>query len=517
MSMFPRMRNNMANYTDNKPNKRAKTDLPYNSSAEQAVLGSALLNKDALYTVLSSLQEDDFFEGRHQLIYRAINQLRERGVNVDTLTATEELMNMKELDNIGGVEYLQQCCDSMVAFANLDYYIAIVNDQSCLRKLLVTLRNIDKKYHTEEIENVNDFILKSEELIKDATERRRISSFKPTSAVAPEVEGVIKSARELEDDDVTGLNTGYEGINKRTQGFQRSNLIIIAARPAVGKTALALNFAYRVATRAKTPVAIFSLEMSSELLVRRLIASESYIPLQTLSTGKLTGEQRIKLGDAVKRVINAPIYIDDTPGNKLMDIIAKSRKLQAKEPNLGLIIVDYLGLVETSGNNKGNYSRQEEVRKISLALKQLSLELKIPIIALSQLSRDVEKDKRKPQLSDLRDSGSIEQDADVVMLLHREDYGKESKNNPVANKKLGDLTEEERKKLSYGQQQQMLAEQMPGDASYVDVIIAKNRNGQTGNVPLFFYKAFGRFDTPPKEWEEKMKEIASQMDVTASN
>ena len=145
MSMFPRMRNNMANYTDNKPNKRAKTDLPYNSSAEQAVLGSALLNKDALYTVLSSLQEDDFFEGRHQLIYRAINQLRERGVNVDTLTATEELMNMKELDNIGGVEYLQQCCDSMVAFANLDYYIAIVNDQSCLRKLLVTLRNIDKK------------------------------------------------------------------------------------------------------------------------------------------------------------------------------------------------------------------------------------------------------------------------------------------------------------------------------------------------------------------------------------
>lgn len=506
----------MAYKNNNQTAKRARGDLPYNEQAEQAVLGSALLSKDALYTVLSSLQEDDFFEGRHQLIYRAINQLRERGVNVDTLTASEELMNMKELDNIGGVEYLQECCDSMVAFANLDYYIAIVNDQSCLRKLLNTIRNIDQKYHTEEIENVNDFILKSEEWIKDATERRRISSFKPTKDVAPEVEGIIKSARELEDDDVTGLNTGYEGINKRTQGFQRSNLIIIAARPAVGKTALALNFAYRVATRAKTPVAIFSLEMSSELLVRRLIASESYIPLQVLSTGKLTGEQRIKLGDAVKRVGNAPIYIDDTPGNKLMDIIAKSRKLQAKEPNLGLIIVDYLGLVETSGNGR-NDSRQEEVRKISLALKQLSLELKIPIIALSQLSRDVEKEKRKPQLSDLRDSGSIEQDADVVMLLHREDYGKESKNSPTGNKKLSDLSEEDRKKLSYGQQQQMLAEQMPGDASYVDVIIAKNRNGQTGNVPLFFYKAFGRFDTPPKEWEEKMKEIADQMDATASN
>ena len=256
--------------------------------------------------------------------------------------------------------------------------------------------------------------------------------------------------------------------------------------------------------------------MASELLVRRLIASESYIPLQTLSTGKLTGEQRAKLSNAVKRISAAPIYIDDTPGNKLMDIIAKSRKLQAKVPELGLIIVDYLGLVEVTQKGRNSDSRQEEVRKISLALKQLSLEMKIPIIALSQLSRDVEKAGRKPQLSDLRDSGSIEQDADVVMLLHREDYQKETKNN-AGNKQLKDLTDEERKKLSYGQQQQMLADQMPGDASYVDVIIAKNRNGQTGSVPLFFYKAFGRFDTPPKEWEEKMKELASQLDTSASN
>ncbi|MBO4856206.1 MAG: DnaB-like helicase C-terminal domain-containing protein, partial [Bacilli bacterium] len=286
-----------------------------------------------------------------------------------------------------------------------------------------------------------------------------------------------------------------------------------AARPAVGKTALALNFAYRAATRAKTPVAIFSLEMSSELLVRRLIASESLIPLKNLSTGKLSGEQRLKLNDAVKRVGGAPIYIDDTPGNKLMDIIAKSRKLQAKEPDLGLIVVDYLGLVETSGN-KGD-SRQEEVRKISLALKQLAMELKVPVLALSQLSRDVEKQNRKPQLSDLRDSGSIEQDADVVMLLHREDYGKESKQNKVGNKKLNDLTPDERKKLSYGQQQQMLAESMSGDASYVDVIIAKNRNGQTDNVPLFFYKSYGRFDTPPKEWQEQMRALA-QMDEAAN-
>ena len=489
--------------------KTAKTDLPYNEQAEQACLGSALLSKDAMYSVLSSLQESDFFEGRHQLIYRAIDNLCVRGVNVDTLTCAEELLNLKELDNIGGVEYLQLCCDSMVAFANLDHYINIVNDQSCLRKLLEAIRQIDYKYHSEEIENINDFILKGEEMIKDATERRRISSFKPTKEVAPEVEGIIKSTRELADDEVTGLNTGYEDINKITQGFQRSNLVILAARPAVGKTALALNFAYRAATRAKKPVAIFSLEMSSELLVRRLIASESLIPLKNLSTGQLSGEQRLKLSDAVKRVGGAPIYIDDTPGNKLMDIIAKSRKLQAKEPELGLIVVDYLGLVETSGN-KGD-SRQEEVRKISLALKQLAMELKIPVLALSQLSRDVEKQNRKPQLSDLRDSGSIEQDADVVMLLHREDYGKESKTNKYDNKKLDELTPEERKKLSMGQKHQMLTESLSGDASYVDVIIAKNRNGQTDVVPLFFYKSYGRFDTPPKEWKEQMREL-SRMD-----
>ena len=489
--------------------KVAKSDLPYNEQAEQAVLGSALLSKDAMYSVLSSLVESDFFEGRHQLIYRAINNLRERGVNVDTLTCAEELLNLKELDNIGGVEYLQLCCDSMVAFANLDHYINIVNDQSCLRKLLEAIRQIDFKYHSEEIENINDFILKGEEMIKDATERRRISTFKPTKEVAPEVEAVIKSTRELAEDDVTGLNTGYEDVNRITQGFQRSNLVILAARPAVGKTALALNFAYRAATRAKKPVAIFSLEMSSELLVRRLIASESLIPLKNLSTGQLNGEQRLKLSDAVKRVGSAPIYIDDTPGNKLMDIIAKSRKLQAKEPELGLIVVDYLGLVETSGN-KGD-SRQEEVRKISLALKQLAMELKIPVLALSQLSRDVEKQNRKPQLSDLRDSGSIEQDADVVMLLHREDYGKESKSNKYENKKLDELTPEERKKLSMGQKHQMLTESMSGDASYVDVIIAKNRNGQTDVVPLFFYKSYGRFDTPPKEWKEQMRAL-SQMD-----
>ena len=490
--------------------KKAKLDLPYNEQAERAVLGSALLSADALYTVLSNLVEEDFFEGRHQLIFRALYQLRERNINADTLTVTEELLNMKELDNIGGVEYLQECCDSMVALANLDYYINIVNDQSCLRRLLTTIRAIDKKYHTEEITNINDFLLDSEEDIKIATEKRRISHFKETKHVAPAVQDKINSARQLEEGDVIGLNTGFKRVNDITQGFQEGNLIILAARPAVGKTALALNFAYRVATRAKKPVAIFSLEMPSEALVTRLLGSESLVPLKSLTTGRVTGEQRVKLDDAVKKVSAAPIYIDDTPGNKLMNIIAKCRKLQAKVPDLAFVVVDYLGLVEAGG--KGADSRQEEVRKISLALKQLALELKVPILALSQLSRLVEREKRRPLMSDLRDSGSIEQDADVVMLMHREDYS--SNKDQESSKKLSSLSYEERQKLSAGQQKQMLAtEMMSNDASYVELNIAKNRNGQTGRVGLFFYKAIGRFDEPPKEFEEKMRELTEQSEI----
>ena len=493
--------------------KKAKLDLPYNEQAERAVLGSALLSSDALYTVLSYLTEEDFFEGRHQLIFRALWQLRERNINADTLTVTEELLNMKELDNIGGVDYLQECCDSMVAIANLDYYISIVNDQSCLRRLLVTIRDIDKKYHTEEIPDINSFLLDSEEEIKIATEKRRVSQFKETKQVAPEVESIISNARELEEGDVIGLNTGFTRVNDITQGFQKGNLIILAARPAVGKTALALNFAYRVATRAKKPVAIFSLEMPSEALVTRLLGSESFIPLRNLTTGKLSGEQRIKLSDAVRRVSAAPIYIDDTPGNKLMNIIAKCRKLQAKVPDLAFVVVDYLGLVEAG--SKGADSRQEEVRKISLALKQLALELKIPVLALSQLSRLVEREKRRPVMSDLRDSGSIEQDADVVMLMHREDYN--SNKDEASQKKIADMSLEERKKMSLGQQKQMLVSQMSGsnegDASYVELNIAKNRNGQTGRVGLFFYKTYGRFEDPPKEWEQQMRELLEKSEI----
>ena len=492
--------------------KKTKTqnELPYNEQAEQAVLGSALLSRECLYNVLSSLNEEDFFVGKHQLLYRAIRNLFDKKSAVDVLTVTEELMNMKELDNIGGVEYLQQCTDSMVALSSIDYYINIVNDQAVLRRLIQSCRDIDNKFLNDEINDVNGFIADSENLLKDAIERRRVSEFQKAETVAERVKMSIETPKEMKVDDVNGLTTGFNNINKITQGFHAGDMIIVAARPSVGKTALALNFAYRAANRTNKPVAIFSLEMPAEQLVTRLIGTESSVSLSKINTGNLVGVDRAKVANAIYKIGSLPIYIDDSPNGKLMDIIAKSRKLHANEPELGLIIVDYLGLV-SSGSSRSSDSRQEEVRKASLALKALARDLRVPVIVVSQLSRSVEQrgENKRPILSDLRDSGSIEQDADVVMLLYREDYYKDSKNpnQNAGDKKMKNLTGSERFEMVKEQKEKITGESMVGDVSFVEVNIAKNRNGQTGKSYLFFYKSFGRFDEPSEEWLKQMREI----------
>ena len=487
-------------------------ELPYNAQAEQAVLGSALLSRECLYTVFSRLNEEDFFLGKHQLIYRAIKNLFDKQTPVDVLTVTEELMNMKELETIGGVEYLQQCSDAMVALSSIDYYVNIVNDQAVLRRLIQTCRDIDAAYLSEEINDVNEFIANSETTLKDAVEKRRVAEFKKAKDVAEEVKLNIETPQEVKTDGVSGLTTGFDRLNNITQGFHPGDMIIVAARPSVGKTALALNFAYRAASRTNKPIAIFSLEMPAEALIKRLIGVESSVSLTKITTGNLVGVDRAKVANAIYKIGSLPLYIDDSPNGKLMDIIAKSRKLQANEPDLGMIIIDYLGLVTTGSSSKGADSRQEEVRKTSLALKALARELQVPIIVVSQLSRDVEKrgENKRPILSDLRDSGSIEQDADVVMLLYREDYYKNSKapNNNAGNKKMGNLCGSERFEMVKEQKEKITGEPMGGDVSYVEVNVAKNRNGQTGNAYLFFYKSFGRFDEPSEEWLKQMREIS---------
>ena len=489
---------------------RAPRELPHNEQAEQAVLGSALLSKECLFTVFSSLNEEDFYIGKHQLIYRAIKNLFDKESAVDVLTVTEELMNMKELETIGGVEYLQQCSDAMVAISSIDYYVNIVNDQAVLRRLIQSCRDIDYKFLNDEIDDINGFIADSENLLKNATEKRRVSEFKRVQQVAESVKMSIETPKETKTDGVNGLTTGFDSLNKITQGFHAGDMIIVVARPSVGKTALALNFAYRAANRTDKPVAIFSLEMPAEQLVTRLIGAESSVSLSKITTSNLNGVDRAKVASAISKIGSLPLWIDDSPNGKLMDIIAKSRKLQASCPDLGLIIIDYLGLV-SSGNNKNSDSRQEEVRKASLALKALARELKVPVIVVSQLSRSVEQrgENKRPILSDLRDSGSIEQDADVVMLLYREDYYKDSKapNSGAGDKKMKNLTGSERFEMVKEQKEKITGESMVGDVSFVEVNVDKNRNGQTGKSYLFFYKSFGRFDEPSEEWLKQMREI----------
>ena len=493
--------------------KKVTNDLPHNIDAEKAVIGAAFLTKDALLDVINSVDEDDFYEGKHQLIIRAIKNVANADQVVDAVTVTEELINMKELENIGGVEYLKECGDSIVAISSLQYYIDILLKQSALRKMLIAVRNIDEKYRTQEIEDIDDFIAASDNEFKDALNKRKISSFDTTGHVAQIIGEEIAHMQVKDNESLIGLTTGYDNINRLTQGFKKSEMIVVAARPNVGKTALCLNFALRSSIQGRKAVAIFSLEMSKELLVRRLIGCRSYVPLTKIATGNLTGQERSKINNAIQELSEAKIYIDDSSDLRLTDIITKSKKLQASEPNLGLIIIDYLGLVTTPSKARTPDSRQEEVRKISLALKQLARDLDLPIIVVSQLSRDVEKrDTKKPMLSDLRDSGSIEQDADIVMLLYREDYY-DKKANPAGNKKGGQLTGQEKYELAKESTAQNLANQIPGNASYVEVNIAKNRNGGTGKCPLFFYRDYGLFDQPSPEWEEAMAKVAKDAEI----
>ena len=494
-------------------NKQVATELPYNADAERVVLGSAMLKKDYCLDILNTLEEEDFFLGKHQIMFRAIQSLAVRGVDVDVLTVAEELSNLKELENIGGAKYLAECTNTVVAASTLTFYIRIIQDNSVLRKMLTTIRGIDSEYRNEEIENINDFILDSENRFKESISKRHISSFVTTQEIAPTIQDSLEKLQDADNDsDVIGVSTGYERLNQITQGFKPGELIVVAARPAVGKTAICLNFAHKIATHSKKAVAIFSLEMSKEQIFNRLVAMDSCIDAKKINSGRLSSAtDKVKVLNSIKTIANSKICNDDTASIKLKDIITKSTKLQAHEPDLALIVVDYLGLVQiASKNGRSPDSRQEEVRQISLALKGLARDLKVPVVAVSQLSRAVEKrDSQRPVMSDLRDSGNIEQDADIVILLYREDYYADRKSN-ASNKKGGQLTPNDKYELAKAQKEKDLGAEIPGNASYTEVIVAKNRAGQTGVARLFFYKDYVRFESPSKEWEDAMNAIAEE-------
>lgn len=446
--------------TDNLP--------PQNIEAEQAVLGAIFLNTDALADAMEYVEADDFYRRAHQILFQAMVNLNNDGEAIDVLTVQNYLTTNNQLDDVGGVAYIAELATSVPTAANAGYYAKIVEGKSMLRRLISTATNIITQANNGD-DDVPSLLDSAERQIMDVSERRNRSGFREIKDVLNETLSDIDRLSQ-QSEDITGLPTGYREFDKMTAGLQPDNLIILAARPAVGKTAFALNIAQNVATSTDTSVAIFSLEMSAESLVNRMLCAEGSINANHLRTGQLDEGEWQNLIVAMGALSNTSIFIDDTPSIKMAEIRAKCRRLAKEKGNLGLVVIDYLQLIE--GSNKE--SRQQEVSEISRQLKKLAKELSVPILALSQLSRGVEqRQDKRPVLSDIRESGSIEQDADIVAFLYRDDYYERG----------------ESKSEEDGDDQDSLNQ----DVGEVELIIEKNRAGARGTVKLLFIKSYNKF------------------------
>ena len=428
---------------------------PHDIEAEQAILGSMLIDKDAVINAIEVLKEEDFYREDNKTIYSAMLSLYARSEPIDIITVKSELTQIGKFETVGGLEYLASLPDKVPVVSNIENYIQIVEEKSILRKLIKASNEISQMGYdqTEETECIMDV---AEKKIFDIMQNRNTKGYTPIKEV------LINAIDELEKlynhkGGITGIATGFIDLDRITAGLHNSDLVLIAARPAMGKSAFALNIASHVAIREKVPVAVFNLEMSKEQLGSRILCSEAMVDSNKVRTGNIEEEDWIKLVSAVGPLSEAEIYIDDTPGISISEIRAKCRKMKL-EKNIGLIIIDYLQLIQ--GTGKKNVSREQEISEISRSLKILAKELDVPVIALSQLSRAAEqRTDHKPMLSDLRESGAIEQDADIVMFIYREDYY-----NP----------DTERKNIA-------------------EIILAKHRAGATGTVELMWLGSYTKF------------------------
>lgn len=438
---------------------------PQDIEAEQAVLGAVFLDADAIIDAMEVIAPEDFYRRSHQIIFQAMIQLNDRSESIDLITLKAEIEKSNSLEDVGGLTYLTELSQASPSAASIAYYAKIVDDKATLRNLIQTASRIVTKGF-EQDEDVQSIIDQAEKSILEVSEKRNSNGFQ---SIAEVLNRTIETIDQLaqNNEEITGLPTGYAALDKMTAGLQKEELIILAARPAVGKTAFALNIAQNVGTKTDRSVAIFSLEMGAESLVNRMLCAEGSIEASHLRTGQLSEEEWRNLIVAMGSLSNANIYIDDTPGIKISEIRARCRKLAQEKGNLGLILIDYLQLIEGTGRE----NRQQEVSEISRQLKKLAKELKVPVIALSQLSRGVEqRQDKRPVLSDIRESGSIEQDADIVAFLYRDDYYRSE----------GDDDDEP-------EEQQ--------NNNVIEVIIEKNRSGARGTVELLFIKEYNKFSS----------------------
>ncbi len=439
--------------------------MPHNIDAEKSVLGAMFLSKYALQKAIEALNKDLFYLDTHAKIFETIKNLREKLISVDLTTVTEELENKKLLKQIGGVEYLTELINFVPTAANVDEYIRIVNEKAILRRLIEEATQIVSSGYNQE-EDINEVLDNAEKKILNVVKTKTGSEFRSIQDV------LIKTQNDLETlskrrSEITGIPTGYYDLDKITSGFHENELIIIAARPAMGKTAFALNLATNIALNTEKTVALFNMEMSGEQLAMRMLSSIGQIDGYKLKSGKLEHHDWKKLNEAISRLAETKLFIDDTSGMTINEIKAKCRRLYNSEGGLGIIIIDYLQLISGSAKTLGN--RQQEVSEISRSLKTLAMELNVPVIALAQLSRNVEgREDKRPLLSDLRESGSIEQDADIVAFLYRDDYYTKQ------------ITIDE-------------------NTSKSEFIIAKHRNGPTATIDLIFKRNTSTFVNMLKE------------------
>lgn len=429
--------------------------LPQNIEAEQSVLGAMLIRQEAITETQEILRAGDFYREAHRIVYNAIEELFSNHEAVDLVTLTEQLRKTNNLDKVGGISFVTALANSVPTAANVVYHAKIVKEKAELRRLIDAATEIATKAYADE-DDVDDIMDDAEKKILAIAANQMRGSFVPISEI---IISAIDRVEQLYENQggLTGISTGFSDLDQLTSGLQPSDLVLVAARPSMGKTAFTLNIATYAALH-DSSVAFFSLEMSKEQLVQRMICSEGGIDSQRLRTGDLLDEEWTQLIATADRLSTAKIYIDDTPGITVMELRSKARRLKA-EHGLDLVIIDYLQLMQGRSARSGD-NRQQEISEISRSLKALARELGVPVVALSQLSRSVEsRQVKKPMLSDLRESGSLEQDADIVMFLYREDYY----NQETENKNI------------------------------TEVIIAKHRNGPIDTVRLFFHKEYTKF------------------------
>jgi len=443
--------------------------LPHNIEAEQSVIGAMFLSKYAINRATEELYPELFYLDSHAKIFEVIKELADDKKPIDITTVVESLNSKKYLDKIGGVEYLTEVVNSVPSAANVDYYIEIVRDKAILRRLIdvsteITTSSYDAK------DSTNEILDNAEKQILSVIKNRKGGEFKSIQQVVSRAQSILEELA-AQEGNITGISTGFTDLDNLTSGLHGSEFIVIAARPAMGKTAFALNLATNIAINSGKTVALFNLEMSAEQLAMRMISSLGQIEGSKIRSGSLESKDWDGVNEAISALADAKMYIDDTPGLTASEIRAKCRRLASSEEGLGIVIIDYLQLLTGSARYAGN--RQQEVSEISRLLKTMALELDVPVIALAQLSRAVEiRDDKRPIMSDLRESGSIEQDADIVGFLYRDDYyNKSAAIHP--------------------------------DISLSELIIAKHRNGATDTIELLFKRNVSTFTNYEKKINEE--------------